>query len=69
MIFNGTIVVRAAGAPPDLLPARERIAVSNGAAGGEQYDGTLRDPHVPISAAHSTPTLLGMTTTHETERQ
>lgn len=52
MIVKGTIVVRAAGAPPDLLPARERIAVSRGAAGGEQYDGTyvipafLFQPHI-----------------------
>ena len=40
MMFNGTIVVLAPGAPPDLLPARERIAVSHGAGGGEQNDGT-----------------------------
>jgi hypothetical protein len=46
MMFNGTIVVLAPGAPPDLLPARERIAVSHGAGGGEQNDGTLRDPAV-----------------------
>jgi hypothetical protein len=69
MIFNGTIVVVAAGAPPDLLPARERIAFSHGAGGGEQNDGTLRDPRGPISAAHPTPTLLGMATNHETEQQ
>ena len=59
MTFNNTIVVLAADRPPDLLPAREQMAVSDSAGGRERYDGTGRDPGAPISAAHATPALLG----------
>jgi hypothetical protein len=65
MIFNNAIVVLAADAAPDLLPAREQMAGFRGAGGGEQYDGTLRDPRGPISAAHPTRALFGMTTNTE----
>ena len=58
MIFNDTIVVLTADAPPDLLPASEQMAVSHGAGGGEQNDGTPPDPGGPISAAHPTPALV-----------
>jgi hypothetical protein len=48
MIFNDTIAVLAADVPLDLLPAREQMAVSHGAGGGAQNDGTVRDARGPI---------------------